>query len=449
MPNLQSHPAETVARADELERYFAANVAASGALTCATCAQCRSSHPGIFYPAQQHHVGRHYDLVRDGKPLRIVVVGQEYGHGPAFVTLTHRSDMIVGTSGTESRFKADGKLKARNPHMRGCTSLLRLILGRGLGTDYDGEFLDIAGERAHLFECFALVNFLLCSAVPASDRPETDSLNGKPGRSTRTMQANCATHFRAALDILEPTIVVAQGYGVRKWIARAYGLPARRPQDGVERLQQATLLSFSHPSAHGALNWGLNERMPYLVNVVAPTIELVCDATEALGVLRTQSGRSRSSLPPRAKAVRFHTMRFLVITCALVLTSTMQAQDKPRVYVTDSNSWQISGGFAATSTAAAGAIRGGASPQTAEIIKTFGERCPNVTVTSSKEKADFAILLDHEGGKGLARRDNKVVVFAKDGDVVYSGSTRSLGNSVKDACAAIQKTVAGQLKDVK
>jgi hypothetical protein len=90
------------------------------------------------------------------------------------------------------------------------------------------------------------------------------------------MQANCATHFRAALDILEPTLVVAQGYGVRKWIARSYGLPARRPQDGVEQLQQATLVSFSHPSAHGALNWGLNERMPYLVNVVGPTIRRVC-----------------------------------------------------------------------------------------------------------------------------------------------------------------------------
>jgi hypothetical protein len=40
-------------------------------------------------------------------------------------------------------------------------------------------------------------------------------------------------------------------------------------------------------------------------------------------------------------------------------------------------------------------------PQIAEINKTFGERCPSVT--SNKEKADFAILLDYEGGKGLAR----------------------------------------------
>jgi hypothetical protein len=47
--------------------------------------------------------------------------------------------------------------------------------------------------------------------------------------------------------------------------------------------------------------------------------------------------------------------------------------------------------------------------------------------------------LDHEGGKGLARKDNKVAVFNWDGDAILSRSTRSLGNSVKDACDAIMK----------
>ena len=278
--SLQSDPARTAARAAALDRYFAANVAASGVLICATGAQCQASHFGDFYPAQQHHVGHHYDLVRDGKPLRIVVVGQEYGHGPAFATATQRSDKIVGEIGTRRRFKADGTLKARNPHMRGCTSLVRLIFGLGLGTDYDGEFLDIAGDHVHIFECFALVNFLLCSAVPASDLAQIESVGGKPGRSTRVMQQSCETHFLAALDILEPTLVVAQGYGVRRWIARAYGLPARRPQDGVEQIQirntMVPLVSFSHPSAHGELNWGMNERTPYLLKTVEPTIARVC-----------------------------------------------------------------------------------------------------------------------------------------------------------------------------
>jgi hypothetical protein len=39
--------------------------------------------------------------------------------------------------------------------------------------------------------------------------------------------------------------------------------------------ESTMLASFTHPSAHGAFNWGLNERMPHLLNTVAPSIERV------------------------------------------------------------------------------------------------------------------------------------------------------------------------------
>ncbi len=87
----------------------------------------------------------------------------------------------------------------------------------------------------------------------------------------------------------------------------------------------------------------------------------------------------------------------------------------------------------------AGSTSGGARPQTAEIIKTFGERCPDLEATMEKEKADYFIILDHEGGKGALMVDNKVVVFDSTGTSVYSGSTRMLGNAVKDACNEIRK----------
>lgn len=101
------------------------------------------------------------------------------------------------------------------------------------------------------------------------------------------------------------------------------------------------------------------------------------------------------------------------------------AQERPRVFITDSASWQMVG------------RSGGARPQTAEIYKTFGESCKGVTVTNVRDRADFVVTLDHEGGKGYLRKDNKVAVFNKDGDMVHAGSTRSLGNSVRDACHAI------------
>ncbi len=109
------------------------------------------------------------------------------------------------------------------------------------------------------------------------------------------------------------------------------------------------------------------------------------------------------------------------------------------VYVSDSQSWQMTSGFAFGQSGGGGYSTGGARPQTAEIIKTFRERCPEIPVTNERKKADYVILLDHEGGKGWVRKDNKVAVFNRDGLSIYSGSTRSLGNSVKDACRAIRE----------
>jgi hypothetical protein len=105
------------------------------------------------------------------------------------------------------------------------------------------------------------------------------------------------------------------------------------------------------------------------------------------------------------------------------------------VFVTDSNSWQSSGGWSNSG----GSFSGGARPQTTEIIKTLNERCPELVVTSNKDKASFVVLLDHEGGQALLRHRNKIAVFNRDGDVIYSKSTLELGNAMKDACEAMAR----------
>lgn len=131
-------------------------------------------------------------------------------------------------------------------------------------------------------------------------------------------------------------------------------------------------------------------------------------------------------------------MRYMV--GLLVLCSTWAfASERPRVFVQESQSWEVKSDVGGTDGTFAGSGSGGARPQTAEIIKTFSERCPSVIINSRKEKADYVVLLDHEGGKDLVRRDNKVVVFNREGDSILSHSTRSLGNAVGDACSAISK----------
>jgi PEGA domain len=135
--------------------------------------------------------------------------------------------------------------------------------------------------------------------------------------------------------------------------------------------------------------------------------------------------------------INFAILALLVIPAA-AQTSTSDAQ-QARVFITDSQSWQMTGNSGGTSEGHGGHISGGARPQTAEIIKTFGERCSQVIVNNKQEKADYVVVLDHEGGKSILAHDNKVAVFNSDGDAIVSHSTRSLGSSVKDACEAIVK----------
>lgn len=127
----------------------------------------------------------------------------------------------------------------------------------------------------------------------------------------------------------------------------------------------------------------------------------------------------------------------LCLAGTLVAGFAADVPEKTRLFITDSHSWEASGGIVGADGAIIGSSSGGARPQTAEIIKTFRERCPEFTVTLKEEKADYIVVLDHEGGKGFFRRDNKVVVFNREGDAIFSNSTVILGNAVQDACNAI------------
>jgi hypothetical protein len=121
-----------------------------------------------------------------------------------------------------------------------------------------------------------------------------------------------------------------------------------------------------------------------------------------------------------------------------------------RVFITDSQSWSIAGAGGGANGAYGSTVAGGARPQTAEIIKTFGERCPRVVINNKQDKADYIVLLDHEGGKGYLRHKNKVAVFNRvSGDSIVSKSTISLGGSVQDACEAITTDWVAHGKDIR
>lgn len=260
----------TEKRLAQLKEYMRANVLAGKQFVCSSWRECEESISAdcSFKEGQLSHIGKHYDLSREGKPLRIVVVGQEVGaKGRPRTTFAERYANVHDGSGMNKRFVSDSQHPSRNPHMKGTTLALRTILGTGSGIEREGEFINVNGEQVHLFDCFALVNRLLCAA----------HLTGtSTGMSTKTMLRNCQRHFQATLEILEPTVVVLQGVRMWRWSKNVL-VPKRTLTENLIECSLAgktTLVAaFSHPSSYGKkpIRWDSPEA-PYFKEVVYPTL---------------------------------------------------------------------------------------------------------------------------------------------------------------------------------
>lgn len=273
---LRADPEATARRRDTLKAYMDEHVLGPGGFCCAFYAACRGStrDDDRFFEGQLSHLGHRYDLSLDGRPLRVVVVGQENGAPPegvdgSCISLAERYEQIHNRSGLERRYYAGGGHQPRNPHMRGTTSALRIIFGKGLGSNWEQEFLEpTPGDRFHLFDAFALVNVLLCSNFHADKNT---------GAATKTMRRNCLRHFAATIGILQPTLLVLQGYGVLKWLSPVLGvMDERAPHLSEARLagNRVLVCRFSHPAAHANLSWGNRPSAPCLLQVVEPTLRL-------------------------------------------------------------------------------------------------------------------------------------------------------------------------------
>jgi uracil-DNA glycosylase len=270
---ITAQPVQTAQRTQALAAYYHRHVLAGDDFRCRHCVACKASYTsehGRYSEGQLNAPGTHHDLVVDGRPQRIVVVGQESGTGRAHTTMTDRRAAIAHAA-AEQRFVAEPGHRARTQHMKGITNLLRLLFGNGLGMDYAGEFITLAdGSQVHLLHCFTLVNYLLCSAHSTK--------RSKQGESTTTMRRNCNEHFRATLEILAPTVVVVEGKAMWPHVRRAFDTieavaePLFRATVGEEVMH---VLSLTHPSSRHPYNWGINAATPYLLETVIPAVARV------------------------------------------------------------------------------------------------------------------------------------------------------------------------------
>ncbi len=261
----------TEKRRESLKHYLDTDVL-NNRFVCKTRKDCKQSLKGkeSFYVGHLPHIGRYYDLEENDNPLRIVVVGQEYGGKKQKISLDAEYEGIMKCA-LHTRFRATDGYPARNPHMRGTTSVLRLLFGKQLGTDHPSEFIDFNGIGSrHIFDAFCLVDYYLCSALSGNSKTQ--------GRATRTMGYKCQRHFKRIIEKLEPTVIVVQGKGIWPWVQGCECFEDVKPID--RELYKAKigkvrslLLSFTHPCARGAYNWGTNAHTPYLINTVKPAVK--------------------------------------------------------------------------------------------------------------------------------------------------------------------------------
>jgi hypothetical protein len=210
-----SFPKRTTARVKGLSEYFHREVlTADLGFICRHWDQCRTScRTPNFYEGQLHHIGHHYDLEIDGRPTRIVIVGQEYGHSPPRVSLKKRH---FTESGNTKGFRG------RNPHMRGTTTLLRLVLGRDPGEDFAGEQL-LVKPPIHIFEGFALV--ISCSVQLSTNRSE-DNQPLPCGTIALNISARQSRYLTLRSSLLKDSVCV-RGLGMQLDFLRAEGRSSR------------------------------------------------------------------------------------------------------------------------------------------------------------------------------------------------------------------------------
>ena len=221
-------------RARDLQAYLNTRVAKTRrqSMVCKTYDQCKASaKKSSFHEAQGHSVGRCYDLsTTTGRPFRVLVVPMEAGGGATFFSVPERTNEIrkSGFLPIEKRFPRD---EARNPHMKGVTLALRLALGLPYADRHGKPFTEpeeeevsfTDGSTDHLFECFAMANLLLCSAVAKK--------GGQAGRGTPVMRNNCARHLKKTIGILQPTLVISQGWGLVGTLCDSLGVTREIPLD--------------------------------------------------------------------------------------------------------------------------------------------------------------------------------------------------------------------------
>lgn len=73
-------------------------------------------------------------------------------------------------------------------------------------------------------------------------------------------------------------------------------------------------------------------------------------------------------------------------------------------------------------------------------MKSFQKlpECAGFGITLVRDKADFTLLLEYDGGKLFFEKDSRVALFDATGNLIHNESRTTVNAAVRGACLAMQ-----------
>ncbi|MGB6430164.1 MAG: hypothetical protein WBF06_06235 [Candidatus Acidiferrales bacterium] len=126
----------------------------------------------------------------------------------------------------------------------------------------------------------------------------------------------------------------------------------------------------------------------------------------------------------------------LIAICALTAVAA-RAQATPattKIYISNSNDWQKSGGFKTRTTTSAD----NAAPDSAHLneVSAMASQCSSVEVTSDPSKASYILLWDTKAiWNELTSKTNLLIMYSPKGDAIYSIRSDTMDSAARHVCS--------------
>lgn len=160
------------------------------------------------------------------------------------------------------------------------------------------------------------------------------------------------------------------------------------------------------------------------------------------GGRKTLTGASKSG---HRAAMRKLTLITICAICAACAASAVaaEAQTTPapavttKIYISNSDDWNKSGGFKAKTSSNTDT----APPDSSHLneVSAMASQCSTAEVTSDSSKASYILLWDTKAiWNALSARTNLLILYTPKGDAVYSIRADSMGAAAKHVCTFLK-----------